>query len=218
MQNIAVERGLGDLRKAMDAFGNLRPINFITPSLVELSALKKERCVGTNMMIVRELTGGMYFGQKEEHSGSFDRAADTDLYTRAEIERAARLAGRLAMAAEPPLPVISLDKANALAACGRLWRGVVSQVMAAEFPQIQLQHILVDTAAMTMASHPTRLNGVVLTSNMFGDIISDEAAAITGSIGLLPSASLCNIPEDVSGGGSVRGIYEPIHGQLISGW
>ncbi|TIC91796.1 3-isopropylmalate dehydrogenase [Colletotrichum higginsianum] len=209
---VPVESGLGKLRKAMDAFGNLRPINFVAPSLVEQSALKTERCAGTNMVIVRELTGGMYFGEKTEHDGSFNMAADTDLYTRAEIERAARLAGKLATATSPPQPVISLDKANALASCGRLWRGVVSQVMAAEFPHVPLQHMLIDTAAMVMASSPTRLNGVVLTSNMFGDIISDEGAAIIGSIGLLPSASLCGIPETLDGGGRVRGIYEPIHG------
>lgn len=197
----------------MDAFGNLRPIGFAAPSLVAQSALKPERCSGTSMTIVRELTGGMYFGAKTEHDGSFDAAADTDSYTRAEIERAARLAGKLATAADPPLPVTSLDKANALASCGRLWRGVVSQVMAAEFPRVRLQHMLIDTAAMVMASNPTRLNGVVLTSNMFGDIISDEASAIVGSIGLLPSASLCGIPEDLEGGGRVRGIYEPIHGR-----
>ncbi|WYZ36329.1 hypothetical protein EsH8_XII_000079 [Colletotrichum jinshuiense] len=209
---VAVESGLGRLRKAMDAFGNLRPISFIAPSLVAQSALKPERCCGTSMMIVRELTGGMYFGEKTEHDGSFNMAADTDLYTRAEIERAARLAGKMATATDPPLLVISLDKANALASCGRLWRGVVSQIMAAEFPQVRLQHMLIDTAAMVMASNPTKLNGIVLTSNMFGDIISDEASAIVGSIGLLPSASLCDIPEDVEGGNRVRGIYEPIHG------
>ncbi|KAL0941582.1 3-isopropylmalate dehydrogenase [Colletotrichum truncatum] len=209
---VSVESGLGKLRKAMDAFGNLRPINFIEPSLTELSALKVERCAGTNMIIVRELTGGMYFGNKVEHDGSFNMASDTDLYTRAEIERATRLAGRLATATNPPLPVISLDKANALASCGRLWRGVVSQVMAAEFPEVELHHMLIDTAAMVMASNPSKLNGVVLTSNMFGDIISDEAAAIVGSIGLLPSASLCDIPDCVEGKSKVRGIYEPIHG------
>ncbi|KAK1950804.1 3-isopropylmalate dehydrogenase [Colletotrichum sublineola] len=211
--SVPVESGLGKLRKAMDAFGNLRPVNFIAPSLVEQSALKTERCAGTSMVIVRELTGGMYFGEKTEHDGSFNMAADTDLYTRAEIERVARLAGRLASASSPPQPVISLDKANALASCGRLWRGVVSQVMAAEFSHVPLQHMLIDTAAMVMASNPVRLNGVVLTSNMFGDIISDEGAAIIGSIGLLPSASLCGIPENPNGGGMVRGIYEPIHGK-----
>ncbi|KAK1573056.1 3-isopropylmalate dehydrogenase-like protein [Colletotrichum navitas] len=216
---VAVESGLGRLRKAMDAFGNLRPISFIAPSLVAQSALKPERCCGTNMMIVRELTGGMYFGEKTEHDGSFNMAADTDLYTRAEIERAARLAGKLATATDPPLPVISLDKANALASCGRLWRGVVSQIMAAEFPQVRLQHMLIDTAAMVMASNPTKLNGIVLTSNMFGDIISDEASAIVGSIGLLPSASLCDIPEDPIHGSAPdiagKGIINPA-GMILS--
>ncbi|OJD36835.1 3-isopropylmalate dehydrogenase [Diplodia corticola] len=216
---VPVEWGLGDLRKALDAFGNLRPVNFAAPSLISRSAFKPAVCAGTDMTIVRELTGGIYFGARQEPSGgTLAAASDTDAYTHGEIARVARLAGALAMAHDPPLPVTSLDKANVLAACGRLWRRVVTEVMADEFPQVELRHLLIDSAAMVMACDPTRLNGVVLTSNMFGDIISDEASAIPGSIGLLPSASLCAIPDGVDGS-SVRGLYEPIHGSApdISG-
>nr|QIW91871.1 HtyC [Phialomyces arenicola] len=208
---IPVESGLGKLRKTLDAFGNLRPVNFIAPVLVESSPLKEHICHGADILIVRELTGGVYYGARQEHDGTFNAASDLDNYDRGTIERVARLAGKLAMSRQPPLPITSLDKANLLAACGRLWRGVVEETIRAEFPALELRHMLIDTAAMTMACRPTQLNGVVLTSNMFGDIISDEASAIPGSLGLLPSASLCAIPDDVHGS-RVRGIYEPVHG------
>ncbi|KAF9690448.1 hypothetical protein EKO04_011560 [Ascochyta lentis] len=209
---IPVEWGLGDLRKALDAFGNLRPVHFAAPSLVELSSLKPDRCSGTDIIILRELTGGVYFGDRREHE-DLDWASDTETYARWEVERIARLAGTLAMASEPHRPIISLDKANVLAACGRFWRAVVTEVIAKEFPELKLEHMLIDSASMVMASNPTRLNGVILTSNMFGDIISDQASAIPGSLGLLPSASLCahNL-RDLRGGSRVRGLYEPIHG------
>jgi 3-isopropylmalate dehydrogenase len=199
------------LRKSLDAFGNLRPVNFAAPSLIPRSALKPEVCTGTDILIVRELTGGIYFGARQEHDGSLNAASDTDAYTRAEIERITRLAGTLAMAQDPPLTITSLDKVNVLAACGRLWRGVVSELMAKEFPRVKLRHMLVDSAAMVMVLNPKSLNGIILTSNMFGDIISDEASAIPGSIGVLPSASLCAIPDGM-GGSCMLGIYEPIHG------
>ena len=120
-----------------------------------------------------------------------------------------RLAAHLAMATEPPLKVWSLDKANVLAT-SRLWRKVVSEVMEKEFPQLQLGHQLIDSAAMLMVKDPRALNGVIVTSNLFGDIISDEASVIPGSLGLLPSASLNGIPDGKS---KVSGIYEPIHGE-----
>ncbi|RAH82399.1 3-isopropylmalate dehydrogenase-like protein [Aspergillus japonicus CBS 114.51] len=208
---IPVESGLGRLRKAMDAFGNLRPINFIAPVLIESSSLKKRVCRGADLLIVRELSGGIYYGDRQEHDGTFNAASDLDHYDRHAIERVTRLAARLARASDPPLPITSLDKANLLAACGRLWRGVVEQTIRTEFPDLTLRHMLIDTAAMTLACRPTTLNGVVLTSNMFGDIVSDEASAIPGSLGLLPSASLCALP-DPDGGDGVRGIYEPVHG------
>ncbi|PVH95118.1 3-isopropylmalate dehydrogenase-like protein [Periconia macrospinosa] len=209
---VPVEWGLGDLRKALDAFGNLRPVKFASPSLVELSSLKPERCSGTDIIILRELTGGIYYGKRREHD-NLDWASDTEAYTRGEVERIARLAGTLAMSSDPPRAVISLDKANVLAACGRFWRAVVTEVIENEFPELKLEHMLIDSASMVMASNPTRLNGVVLTSNMFGDIISDQASAIPGSLGLLPSASLCAQGlGDLREGSSVRGLYEPIHG------
>ncbi|KAL3485305.1 3-isopropylmalate dehydrogenase-like protein [Aspergillus germanicus] len=209
---IPVESGLGRLRKALDAFGNLRPVKFIHPSLTKASALKEEVCRDADLLIVRELSGGIYYGARVEHDGSLNAASDLDSYERGQIERVARLAGMLAISTQPPSPITSLDKANLLAACGRLWRGVVDETIRSEFPGVELRHMLIDTAAMTLACRPTTLNGVVLTSNMFGDIISDQASAIPGSLGLLPSASLCAIPESGAAGARVRGIYEPVHG------
>jgi len=197
----------------MGTYGNLRPCNFVSPSLVDISPLKADVCRGTDFNIIRELTGGLYFGERKEDTGD-GYAWDTEAYTRPEIERVARLAAHLALQADPPLPVWSLDKANVLAS-SRLWRKVVSEVMAQEFPQLKLGHHLIDSAAMLMVKNPRALNGIVVTSNLFGDIISDEASVIPGSIGLLPSASLSGIPD----GSRCNGIYEPIHGSApdISG-
>ena len=163
-------------------------------------------------MIIRELNGGIYYGERKEPNETMDSASDLDFYSRSEVERIARLAGSLATAHDPPLKVTSLDKANLLAAAGRLWRGVVSEIFIREFPQVELKHMLVDSAAMMMVRNPKSFNGVVLTSNMFGDIISDEASVIPGSLGLLPSASVCGVPSP-GPAGRVRGIYEPIHGK-----
>jgi 3-isopropylmalate dehydrogenase len=198
----------------MGTFGNLRPCFFASDSLVEFSPLKAEVCRGTNFNIIRELTGGIYFGERKEDDGS-GFALDTEPYSRAEIERVARLAGYLALQDDPPAPVTSLDKANVLAT-SRLWRKVVTEVMEKEFPQLKLTHQLIDSAAMIMVKNPRGLNGIVVTSNLFGDIISDEASVIPGSLGLLPSASLGAIPD---GKTRVNGIYEPIHGSApdISG-
>ncbi|CAI7671686.1 hypothetical protein N7533_005968 [Penicillium manginii] len=201
------EQGLLRLRKEMGTFGNLRPCNFAAPSLVESSPLKAEICRGVDFNIIRELTGGIYFGDRKEDDGS-GFAMDTEPYSRAEIERITRLAGNLALQHNPPLPVWSLDKANVLAT-SRLWRKVVTEVMANEFPQVQIGHHLIDSAAMLMIKDPRKLNGIVVTSNLFGDIISDEASVIPGSLGLLPSASLSGVPDGKS---RVNGIYEPIHG------
>lgn len=190
----------------MQTYGNLRPCNFASDSLVDISPLKAEVCRGTDFNIIRELTGGLYFGERKEDTGD-GVAWDTEVYSRAEIERVTRLAGHLAMQSSPPLPVWSLDKANVLAS-SRLWRKVVTEVMEKEFPQLKLGHHLIDSAAMLMVKNPRALNGIVVTSNLFGDIISDEASVIPGSIGLLPSASLSGIPD----GSRCNGIYEPIHG------
>ncbi|KAJ5226279.1 hypothetical protein N7468_007504 [Penicillium chermesinum] len=201
------EQGLLKLRKEMGAFGNLRPCNFAAPSLVEHSPLKADVCRGVDFNIIRELTGGIYFGERKEDDGS-GFALDTEPYSRAEIERITRLGANLALQHNPPLPVWSLDKANVLAT-SRLWRKVVTEVMANEFPQVQINHQLIDSAAMIMVKNPRQLNGIVITSNLFGDIISDEASVIPGSLGLLPSASVTGVPDGKS---KVNGIYEPIHG------
>ncbi|KAM0334240.1 hypothetical protein ACHAQA_001262 [Verticillium albo-atrum] len=207
------EQGLLRLRKEMGAYGNLRPCNFASESLVEFSPLKAEVCRGTDFVVVRELTGGIYFGDRIEDNGD-GKAMDTEPYSRPEIERVARLAGFLAIA-RGDKTVWSLDKANVLAT-SRLWRKVTTEVFEKEFPQLEIKHQLIDSAAMMMVKSPTALNGVVFTSNLFGDIISDEASVIPGSIGLLPSASLSGIPD---GKGRCNGIYEPIHGSApdISG-
>ena len=202
------EQGILALRKEMGTYGNIRPCNFASETLVDFSPLKAEVCRGTDIIVVRELTGGIYFGERKEDDGD-GVAWDTELYSRSEIERITRLAAHLALQSDPPLPVTSLDKANVLAS-SRLWRKVVIDVMGKEFPQLKLQHQLIDSAAMILVKTPRELNGVVVTSNLFGDIISDEASVIPGSIGLLPSASVSGVPD---GKNKCNGIYEPIHGQ-----
>ncbi|KAJ9161516.1 3-isopropylmalate dehydrogenase [Coniochaeta hoffmannii] len=208
------EQGLLRLRKELGTYGNLRPCSFASDSLVDSSPLKAEVCRGTDFTVVRELTGGIYFGDRTEDDGS-GFAIDTEPYSRAEIERIARLGGFLALAQDPPAKVWSLDKANVLAT-SRLWRKTVNEVFQKEFPQLEVGHQLIDSAAMLMVKNPRALNGVVITSNLFGDIISDEASVIPGSIGLLPSASLSGLPDGKS---KCNGIYEPIHGSApdISG-
>lgn len=206
------EQGLLSLRKCLSTFGNLRPCNFASDSLVSISPLKAEVCRGVNFTIIRELTGGIYFGERKEATEEDGYAWDTEPYSRAEIERITHLAAHLAMATDPPQKVWSLDKANVLAT-SRLWRKVVSEVMKKDYPHLELGHHLIDSAAMLMVKDPRALNGVIVTSNLFGDIISDEASVIPGSLGLLPSASLNGIPDGKS---SVSGIYEPIHGMHSS--
>jgi 3-isopropylmalate dehydrogenase len=204
------EQGLLKLRKDMGTYGNLRPCSFASDSLVDFSPLKADVCRGTNFIIVRELTGGIYFGERKEDTGD-GTAWDMEPYSRPEIERAGRLAGFLARR-RGDSTVWSLDKANVLAT-SRLWRKTMTELFAAEFPELKLEHQLIDSAAMILVKKPTALNGVVVTSNLFGDIISDEASVIPGSIGLLPSASLSGIPD---GKGRCNGIYEPIHGKPSS--
>lgn len=194
----------------MGTFGNLRPCNFAAPSLVDSSPLRPEVCRGVDFNIIRELTGGVYFGTRQEEDAN-GVAWDTDIYSRAEVERVTRLAGVLAMAQDPPLPVTSLDKANVMAT-SRLWRRVVTEIFEKEFPKVKLTHHLIDSAAMVMVKNPRQLNGIIVTSNLFGDIISDEASVIPGSLGLLPSASLSAIPDGKS---PCNGIYEPIHGKFF---
>ena len=170
-----------------------------------------------NFTVVRELTGGIYFGDGIEASdeNNWEKAMDEEPYSRMEIERIARLAGVMARQhAEltgSPCKVTSLDKANVLRT-SRLWRHLLTEIFAREFPEIELVHQLIDSAAILMLQNPRKLNGVVVTSNLFGDIITDEASGIPGSLGLSPSASLCGIPDGKS---KVNGIYEPIHGEFL---
>lgn len=190
------EQGLLRIRKALGLFANLRPV-VPHPAIAEAWApLRPERLQGVDIMMVRELTGGIYFG--EPRFREQDRALDSMVYTEAEVERVARLAFQLAQGRKKH--VTSVDKANVLA-CSRLWRDVVSQV-AKDYPDVELTHQLVDSCAMKLITEPAIFD-VILTSNMFGDILSDEAAVIGGSLGVLPSASMGQ--EGVS-------LYEPIHG------
>jgi 3-isopropylmalate dehydrogenase len=186
------EQGLLGLRKGLGLYANLRPVRPL-PALYDASPLKRERIEGTDLLVVRELTGGIYFGEKLRTD---DSASDLCEYTFAEIERIARTAFRAARTR-----VSSVDKANVLET-SRLWRQVVTDLHVREFPHVELEHVLVDNAAMQLVSAPHRFD-VILTENMFGDILSDEAAMIAGSIGLLPSASL---------GGDGPGLFEPVHG------
>lgn len=203
------EQGLLKIRKELGLYANLRPCNFVSDKLLELSPLKAEVVRGTNFTVVRELVGGIYFGERQEQeaSANADEAWDTEKYSVAEVTRITRMAAFMALQHNPPLPIWSLDKANVLAS-SRLWRRTVDKVMAAEFPQLTVQHQLIDSAAMILVQNPTKLNGIVITSNMFGDIISDEASVIPGSLGLLPSASLASLPDT----NSAFGLYEPCHG------
>jgi len=197
------EQGLLGLRRGLGLYANLRPVKPL-PALYDASPLRRERIEGTDLLVVRELTGGIYFGEKTRTATS---ASDVCSYTTAEIERIARTAFRAARA-----KVTSVDKANVLET-SRLWREVVGEVHAREFPEVQLEHLLVDNAAMQLVSAPRHFD-VILTENMFGDILSDEAAMLTGSIGLLPSASLGG--DGGAGAGSSGdggpGLFEPVHG------
>ena len=186
------EQGLLGLRKALGLFANLRPVRPV-PALYDASPLRREIIEQTDMLVVRELTGGIYFGEKTRTA---DSASDACVYTRAEIERIARTAFGAARSR-----VTSVDKANVLET-SRLWREVVREVHAGEFPNIELEHLLVDNAAMQLMAAPRHFD-VIVTENMFGDILSDEAAMLTGSIGMLPSASL---------GDGGPGLFEPVHG------
>jgi len=186
------EQGLLGLRSGLGLFANLRPVRPL-PALYDASPLKREIIERTDLLVVRELTGGIYFGDKGRADG---RAHDVCAYTEAEVERIARVAFEAARSR-----VTSVDKANVLET-SRLWREVVRRVHDEEFPNVELEHILVDNAAMKLVAAPRHFD-VIVTENMFGDILSDEAAMLTGSIGLLPSASL---------GEDGPGVFEPVHG------
>ena len=188
------ETGLLGLRKLLNVYANLRPVT-LHPALLASSPLKPERLRGVDLLVVRELTGGLYYGEPRGRNGT--RAVNTLAYTAPEIERVARVAFEAAR--ERRRLVISVDKANVLEV-SQLWRETVTQV-ARDYPDVRLEHVYVDTAAMRLVSDPASFD-VLLTENMFGDILSDEAAVLAGSLGLLPSASL----------GPGPGLFEPVHG------
>ncbi|MEO8450863.1 MAG: 3-isopropylmalate dehydrogenase [Gemmatimonadota bacterium] len=195
------EQGLLALRRGLDVFANLRPIR-VSDALVGCSTLKPDIVRGTDLLFVRELTGGLYFGPKARRRspGGGEVAVELCRYSTSEIERVTRRAAALARSRRGKLT--SVDKANVLET-SRLWRETVSRVVRSEFPDLELEHVLVDACAMHLLRDPRRFD-VILTENLFGDILTDEAAMLAGSIGVLPSASL-----GIPGG---PGLFEPIHG------
>jgi 3-isopropylmalate dehydrogenase len=207
------ESGILALRQKLDAFANLRPCEFLAPSLVEASSIKAEVVRDTNFIVVRENCGGAYFGTKVEES---ELASDLWVYSKPEVERLSRVSAAVARimgqngdgkAGNGPATVWSADKANVLAS-GRLWRRVTTEVFEKEFPDVPLQHQLADSMAMLMVKRPTMFNGVIHTDNTFGDILSDISGGIVGTLGTLPSASIAGVPGD----SKCNGIYEPVHG------
>ncbi|MBX3148212.1 MAG: 3-isopropylmalate dehydrogenase [Gemmatimonadales bacterium] len=194
------EQGLLALRKGLGVYANLRPVR-VPDCLADRSTLRPEVVRGVDLVVVRELTGGMYFGDKSRGPGEGgEEAIDVCRYSTAEIERVARRAGQLARGRRGRLA--SVDKANVLET-SRLWRETVTRVMAEEFADLTVEHVLVDACAMHLIRNPGAFD-VILTENLFGDILTDEAAMLAGSIGLLPSASL--------GAPGTPGLFEPIHG------
>jgi 3-isopropylmalate dehydrogenase len=189
------EQGLLRIRAELGVFANLRPVR-VVEELAMASPLKAELLTGVDFIVVRELTGGIYFGEKKRGK---DSASDLCVYQTYEVERIVRVAARIAR--ERKRKLCSVDKANVLET-SRLWRDVATRIVASEFPDVALEHMLVDAAAMHLLARPRDFD-VIVTENMFGDILTDEASMLAGSLGMLPSASL---------GDSTRGLYEPIHG------
>ncbi len=189
------EQGLLGLRKELGLYANIRPVT-LHPRLLGASPLKEEALRDVDLVVVRELTGGIYFGEKRR---SGDTASDLCSYSAGEIRRVVRVAGNFAR--QRRRRITSVDKANVLET-SRLWREVATRTVADEFPDVQLEHVLVDSCAMLLVQRPARFD-VIVTENLFGDILTDEASVLAGSIGLLPSASL---------GEGKRGLYEPVHG------
>lgn len=197
--SVRPEQGLLAIRKALGLFANLRPVR-IYPELIESGPLQPNRLFGVDLMVIRELTGGIYFGERGRNPHpSGESAYDTMIYSTQEIERVIRVAGRLARKRSGR--IASIDKANVLES-SRLWRSTAERVLRDEFGDLEREHVLVDAAAMHLIQNPSRFD-VIVTGNMFGDILTDEASVLSGSMGLLPSASV---------GASGPGLYEPIHG------
>ena len=189
------EQGLLGLRKTLKVFANIRPVK-VMPELISASPLKKELLENVDLVVIRELTGGIYFGEKYKDD---NHASDLCIYHDYEVDRIVRLASNIAMTRRKKLA--SIDKANVLET-SRFWRNRTNNIVTTEFPDIDLEHILVDAAAMYLISKPSEFD-VIVTENMFGDILTDEASMLAGSMGMLPSASI---------GEGIKGLYEPIHG------
>jgi 3-isopropylmalate dehydrogenase len=206
LAQVRPEDGLLKLRKELGLFANLRPVK-VFPMLVDSTALKPEIIKGVDLIVVRELTGGLYFGKpkRQWRTSRGRRAVDSLAYSEQEIERIVRVGFEIARGRRKKL--VSVDKANVLES-SRLWRQVAIEV-SAQYPDVELEHMLVDATAMRLIQRPADFD-VLVTSNMFGDILTDEASMLAGSMGMLPSASLAGVPE--VGGTMTLGMYEPIHG------
>ena len=189
------EQGLLGLRETLKVFANIRPVK-VMPELISASPLKEELLENVDLVVIRELTGGIYFGEKYKDD---NHASDLCIYHDYEVDRIVRLASNIAMTRRKKLA--SIDKANVLET-SRFWRNRTNNIVTTEFPDIDLEHILVDAAAMYLISKPSEFD-VIVTENMFGDILTDEASMLAGSMGMLPSASI---------GEGIKGLYEPIHG------
>ena len=203
--DVRPEQGILAIRKRLDLFANLRPVK-VVPAIVGSSPIKPELLEGVDMVVVRELTGGLYFGRPKKRwaTSRGRRGVDTLKYTEREIERILRVGFELASGRRKRLA--SVDKANVLES-SRLWREIADE-LSSEYPDVELEHILVDNASMQIVTAPARFD-VIVAENMFGDILTDEASVLSGSMGMLPSASLAGIPGRTGGGVS---LYEPIHG------
>jgi len=210
LAKVRPEDGLLALRKELGLFANLRPVK-VLPMLIDSTTLKPEVIKDVDLVVVRELTGGLYFGQpkKQWQTPEGRRAVDTMDYSEPEIERIVRVGFEIALTRRKKLT--SVDKANVLES-SRLWRQIATEV-AADYPDVELDHMLVDACAMRLIQKPAYFD-VVVTGNMFGDIVTDEASMLAGSMGMLPSASLAWIPE--GGTSKAFGMYEPIHGSAPS--
>ena len=208
---VRAEDGILGIRQSMGLFANLRPVK-VEPALVNSSPIKRDRLEGVDMIVVRELTGGLYFAKpkKRWQTSRGQRAVDTLRYTEEEIVRILRVGFELASARRKRLT--SVDKANILET-GRLWREIATR-MEQDYPDVEVEHVLVDAAAMQLIMRPAHFD-VIVAENTFGDILTDEASVLSGSLGMLPSASLAGLPDHGSGESSrpaANGLYEPIHG------
>ncbi|PSN73393.1 aconitase iron-sulfur domain-containing protein [Corynespora cassiicola Philippines] len=201
------EQGLLHLRRELGLQANIRKVQFPSSQLLNVSSFRPETINGLDVTFVRDLTGGVYYGARQEATHSRRVASDTTSYDRDAIENIAMHAGSLAMQSNPPLSVYSVDKANVLAT-SRLWRSTVTEIFAQHYPDVPLSHILVDKAAEIFSSQPSKLNGIILTENLFGDILSDQAGGIIGRPGILASAGLPT--QRCRTGSRVRGMFEPL--------